>query len=427
MKALKKMLTLGIAALLAATIFTGCGASDISQGVATNDYPILVGGVTLNSRPEGVAVLSQSLADVVLTIGYEETLKAKSNDCTQPELSVLPDVTIDAAAELKKLGVTVVLADTIPTQAQQTALQQQGITAIAITPAKNREDCKRLYREVGSVMRGGNTGYTRAEKSCDNVFYTLDDITRLVPATSSQSTACYLYDLQGSVATGDTLFGSLITYAGFFNAFVNETGGKVSISSILIANPYYIFCPTGMKEELTQSEDFKMLDAVVNGRVYELDPTLMQRQGNTMLDAVTAMVQSVYPELFETRESKKNASSEEGVNSSQSESGATTSDSGEGSAQGNGETATMSSTTSKPAEVAAAGELQYGNSGRAVLLMQERLNELGYMFTALSSVFDDGTLQAVKDFQYLNGYVTTGIATQELLDLMYSADAKLRN
>lgn len=426
MKLLKKLLTLGITVLLIATIFTGCGASDISQGVAANDYPILVGGVTLNSRPEGVAVLSQSLADVILTIGYEETLKAKSDDCTQPELSVLPDVTIDDTAELKRLGVTVVLTDTAPTQAQQTTLQQQGISVIAIAPAKNREDCKRLYREVGSVMRGGNTGYTRAEKSCDNVFYTLDDITRLVPATGSQSTACYLYDLEGNVATGDTLFGSLITYAGFFNAFVNETGGKVSISSILIANPYYIFCPTGMKEELSQSEDFKTLDAVVNGRVYELDPVLMQRQGNTMFDAVTAMVQNVYPEMFETRESKKNASSEEGATSSQPENGTTSSDSGEGSAQGNGETTTMPS-TSKPAEVAAAGELQYGNSGQAVLLMQERLNELGYMFTALSGVFDDGTLQAVKDFQYLNGYVTTGIATQELLDLMYSASANPRN
>ncbi|MFR1215207.1 MAG: hypothetical protein ACLSCV_11370 [Acutalibacteraceae bacterium] len=55
----------------------GCGSSDISEGVAKNDYPITINGVTLNSQPTGVAVLSQNIADVILTGGFEATLKAK--------------------------------------------------------------------------------------------------------------------------------------------------------------------------------------------------------------------------------------------------------------------------------------------------------------------------------------------------------------
>ncbi|MEI3551432.1 MAG: hypothetical protein V8Q17_02230 [Acutalibacteraceae bacterium] len=39
-----------------------------------------------------------------------------------------------------------------------------------------------------------------------------------------------------------------------------------------------------------------------------MDPSLMQRQGNTMLDTVTTMLKHVYPELFVTKESKKDTS-----------------------------------------------------------------------------------------------------------------------
>ena len=405
MKTWKRFLALGLVTIITAMMFVGCGSSDISEGVAKNDYPITINGVTLNSQPTGVAVLSQNIADVILTGGFEATLKAKSEDCTQEDLSILPNLTIDDAQEMKSLGVTLVLVDEAPT-------------------AKSRDDCKRLYREVGSAMVGGNTGYTKGEKACDNVFYTLDDITRLVPSTGTQYTACYLYDLEGHAATGNSLFGSLISYAGFFNSFGNELNNEIDINTLQVANPYYIFCATGLKEQLEQSENFKNLDAVKNGRVYEMDPSLMQRQGNTMLDTVTTMLKHVYPELFVTKESKKDTSN----SSSQSDvsSAADTASSEVPAETPSTDTSSAQGTVSKPDAVANAGTLQYGSSGEAVTLMQERLKELGYMFTAVNGTFDDGTMQAVKDFQLLNGFSTSGIATQEVLDAMYNSNATPR-
>lgn len=424
MKTWKRFLALGLVTIIAAMIFVGCGSSDISQGVAKKDYPITINGVTLNSQPTGVAVLSQNIADVILTGGFEATLKAKSAECTQEDLSILPNLTIDDTEEMKNLGVTLVLVDEALTEQQTAALEEKGIQALAISPAKSRDDCKRLYREIGSAMIGGNTGYTKGERACDNVFYTLDDITRLVPSTGTQYTACYLYDLEGHVATGDSLFGSLISYAGFFNSFGNEFNNEVDMSYLKIANPYYIFCATGLKEQLEQSEDFKNLDAVINGRVYEMDSDLMQRQGNTMLDTVTTMLKHVYPELFVTKESQKDTSS----SSSQSD---TSSIADTASSETPAETSSEDVTSTqdvvaKPDAVANAGTLQYGSSGEAVTLMQERLKELGYMFTAINGTFDNGTIQAVKDFQLLNGFSTSGIATQEVLDAMYSSNATPR-
>lgn len=413
MKKWKNLFILGLVTLMTAIILVGCGSSDISQGVAKNDYPVTIQGVTLNSRPSGVAVLSENIADVIVTIGYEATLKAKSEDCTQRDLSVLPNITIDDVEEMEKLGVTLVLVDEDPTQQQKDALAQKGIQVLAIAPAKNREDCKRLYREVGSAMGGGNTGYTKGEKSCDNVFYTLDDITRLVPTSGGQSTACYIYDLEGRIATGDSLWGDLIGYAGFFNIFGDGVNGRLEdVRFMRTANPYYIFCPAGLKEQLEKTEIFKDLDAVKNGRVFELDPSAMERQGRTMLDTVTDMVRMVYPELFITKQSDSSMTSD---TSSETTSSETTSS-----------TSSAATVISKPEVVAQAGTLQYGNSGEAVRCMQERLDELGYMYAAVNGIFDDATLRAVKDFQYLHNFSTTGIATQELLDVLFSDEASLR-
>jgi len=302
MKKSKRIISLVLISLLTAMIFVGCGSSDISQGIAKNDYPITIQGVTLSSQPMGVSVLSENIADVILAMGYEATLKAKSADCTQRDLSVLPNISIDDVEVMKSLGITLVLVDFEPTIEQKTALEQQGIQVLAITPATSREDCKRLYRQVGSAIKGGKTGYTKGEKSCDNVFYTLDDITRSIPSNGNQSTAGYVYDLEGHVATGDSLWGNLIDYAGFLNVFGDGTNNWFEdIRSIQIANPYYIFCPAGLKAKMEQSEHFRDLDAVRNDRVFELEPFAMKRQGRTMLNTVTDMVQKVYPELFETQ------------------------------------------------------------------------------------------------------------------------------
>ena len=130
MKIWKRFLSLGLVTIITAMMFVGCGSSDISEGVAKNDYPITINGVTLNSQPTGVAVLSQNIADVILTGGFEATLKAKSEDCTQEDLSILPNLTIDDVQEMKNLGVTLVLVDAAPTEQQTAALEAQGIQVL---------------------------------------------------------------------------------------------------------------------------------------------------------------------------------------------------------------------------------------------------------------------------------------------------------
>lgn len=385
----KRITAIVLCVLLGCSALAGCSSSgNISSGAAKNDFPVTVENVTITSQPSGVAVLSANMADVILELGYEIQLKAKSQDCTQSDLQALPNVTADDAAAIKSLGANLVLTDTQLSDAQQAAMKTNGITVVTLTAASGRSDLSRLYSEVGSAMMGGQTGYQKGQAAASSILETIDDITRVIPQSDTPVTAVYLYDAKGSAATGDTLAGNLIDSAGFTNAAEGATGGKFAVSDLLLANPQYVFCAAGVKAQLESSDQLKKLSAVQNGKVFEMDPGMMQLQGRELLQAVSFMAGTAYPQLLAGTSSDSSAdtsSSSSGINSDQT--------------------------------------LNSGMQNNDVLTMQNRLKDLGYMFVKPTGLYGDATTQAVRDFQYLNGLTVTGIADPATLKLMFSDSA----
>lgn len=397
---LKKLTAVFLCVCFTAAVFAGCGPkNDISSGAGTQDYPVTIGNVTLKNQPAGVAVLSANLADVILAMDYEIQLKAKSEECTQSDLSVLPNVTADDAKQIKGLGADLVLTDTDLTEAQVSAMNQEGVAVLKISKATSREDLDRLYSQVGAALKGAKTGFEHGTKTSQNIFLTIDDISRIIPQSNTPTSVSYLYDLDGGVVTGDTLEGKLFESAGLINAASDGTGNKMEISDLLRADPKYIFCPTGLKAKLAQSEQYKKLTAVKEGRVYEMNPSQMLLQGRGMIDAVSFMAGTVYPELLKGTESGASSGTSSGTASGSSSSGV------------------VGSTTTT---------LKKGMQSDDVMKMQNRLLELGYMFVKPSGLFAEATEQSVKDFQLLNGLEVTGIADPNTLQKMYASDAKKR-
>mgnify|MGYP002234051300 CR=1 FL=1 len=64
--------------------------ANIESGAVSQEYPVTVNEVTLNAKPQKVAVLSGSLADVVLAMGTDPGLFMKAQD--------LDVITIDCMA-----------------------------------------------------------------------------------------------------------------------------------------------------------------------------------------------------------------------------------------------------------------------------------------------------------------------------------------
>ncbi len=429
MKLFQKVTAVILAAALSCALIAGCsGSSNISNGVAAKDYPITIQEVTISKKPEGVVVLSDNLADVILTMGYEITLKGKSASCTQEDLSILPDMTIDSVDAMKSAGVTLVLTDSEPTEAQRTALENAGIQALVIAPATSREDLTRLYTQVGSAMNGGKTGYTAAQRAAESSLLSVDEVARLVPEQTTPPTACYLYELtsaeQAKAVTGDMLASKLMEYAGLTNNFSDSTGGTVDIQSLTYGNPDYIFCAPGLKDSITAT--YPDLNAVKNNRIYELDASYMNRQGHTLFETVGKLASTVYPELLESGSASNTSSStSSAVSSTVSSQPPASSSSQTSSAPASSSASSSSSTVSAPpTSIQQAGVLQKGDTGAEVLKMQQRLDELGYMYVAPNGNFNANTAQCVKDFQLYNGLEVTGIVDAKTSEKMYASDVK---
>lgn len=368
--------------------------ANTESGAAEYDFPVQIGEVTVSESPSKVAVLSPSLADIVVSLGsvYELKLAARSEDCTAGELSVLPSAGSAESPDvetLKNLGVQLILTELEPSQELAESCSDAGIQILVLTKATTREELTALFTSVGSALGGAKTGYRAAERRIANLLSALDDIQRLIPKDGASVTAGYVINAEGEFASDSTMTGKLLAYAGAVN--IAADGGTLAADELATADPDYIFCAKGLKDELIQREEFSSLNAVVNERIYEIDGALMENQGSSMLDAVIELAGTMYPQL-KTEGLIASSSSQEA--SSDAESAA-----------------------DRPARVDA-------DSSRAdILVLQDRLIELGYMQPPGDGFYGYWTKATVQEFQKRAGLEETGIADETTMNRLFADDA----
>lgn len=379
----------------------GCSnvANMVSGVAAAGEFPVEINGVSVSARPQKAVVLSPSLADVILALGCETQLAASSEECTQDGLQALQKVAKDNAQAVLDLGPDLVLADASSSGAVP-ALQEAGVTVLVVEPATDREDFERLYAQVSSAFLGGGAGYDSGVKVAQDIFLTLDTINRIVPK-EKVTTACYLYDLDGNAVTGDTFGSTVMTYSGVTNVFQSLSGGTYEFDSLRVSNPDLIFCPPGLADQLKSDSRFTNFQAVKSGKVVEMDPSLMELQGRTVIQTAYEISAAAFPELLEENST---LSTDPGAEIDSAVSSALES-------------------ASEESDTTHYETLQEGDQSEDVLKMQERLDELGYLDTEYDGHYGEYTANCVREFQKANGLEATGIADAETQRKLYSKKA----
>lgn len=402
---IRKWIRCAVAIALSAWLAVSAAAcsqpADIESGAVAQEYPVAINELTLNAKPKKVAVLSGSLADVVLAIGYETSLSLAGEDCTQPELQVLQKVSATDAETMISSGVDLVLAESID-DATQTALTEANVPVLVLERAKNREDFERLYSQVGTALNGGSTGYNAGVKAAQKIFSSLDDLARLAPESNTVVTACYISDLNGQAVTGDELGSVMMSYMGLTNIFKGLSGGTFAYEDLKLSDPTMIFCTEDVRGQLLSDTQYANLTAVRTGRVYAINPNYMRWQGRTVYTASIEMMGLAYPELTE------------------SSTASVTVDLGTPTPEPSEEPSAEPSPSPAPEYTA----LAPGDESDEVLAMQARLSELGYLTVEYGGVYGDVTKEAVTAFQQANGLEANGEASVETLEKLYAEDAK---
>ncbi len=274
------------------------------SGVGGNgEYPVKIGSVVINEKPEVTVCMSDSIADIIIACGYSTSITARSEDCNQNEIFPIPTVGSNANPDIEAiigLETDIVFADDKLSEENVNKLTEAGITVITFTPAATRDELEKLYGNISAVFDGDILGRETGGRKIDNLFSSIDELNRQIPDSQIINTACYIYDVDGDtvkVVTGDSFASKLIEYTKTSNIAAGSVGSQMEASQLKMQNPKFVFCAPGVKEKLKNHDTLSRLYALSEDNVFELAPEAMTRQGNTILSTVEFMVISMYPEL----------------------------------------------------------------------------------------------------------------------------------
>ena len=275
-----------------------------SSSAPDTGFPVSIGGVTIQKEPQRVAVLSPSLAEIAVDMGYTARLCARAEECDAPaDIASLPSVgslwmiNIDS---LKEINPDLVLMQSEPNDTVKAFLHKAGIP-LAIVPAASRYDeLEKMYRTLGKLFDGSIKGEEKGQMQMLTIEQGLTAIRDKVKEHTQAGTPNVLYitDAYGHVATGDTLIHTLLESAGTSNAAAADTQWNAQEQTLAKAD--IILCPQGQKAAVLSNKKLASSPAVKQKKVYELATAPIERQGSRMIDAVRIIAETLYPDAFKT-------------------------------------------------------------------------------------------------------------------------------
>ncbi|SCL24236.1 iron complex transport system substrate-binding protein [Micromonospora nigra] len=268
-------------------------------GSSAAAFPVTVGSLTLQERPEKIVSLSPTATEMLFAIGAGPQVTAVDDQSNFPADAPKTDLSgyqPNAEAIAARNPDLVVLAnDTNKIVDQLTALK----IPVHLNPAaKTLDDSYRQITELGALT--GNV-----DAAADVTKRMKDDIAKIVaevPERAEKPT--YFHELGPELytATSKTFIGSLYTLAGLENIADaadadGSNGGYPQLSQEVIvdADPDFIFladtkCCQQSPETVKARGGWSGITAVKNNQIVALDDDVASRWGPRVVDLLRAIV-----------------------------------------------------------------------------------------------------------------------------------------
>jgi iron complex transport system substrate-binding protein len=296
-----------LAAAFAAVALALGGCADDSgdepaTGSSAASYPVTVGGVTLDARPERIVSLSPTATEMLFAIGAGGQVAAADDNSNHPpeaprtELSGFQPNAEAIAAQNPDL--VVIANDTNKVVDQLTQLK---IPVYLASAAVTLDDSYRQLDELGALT--GNR-----DAAADVMTRMKEDIGKLVadlPTRPEPLTYYYELDPTFYTVTSKTFVGSLFAMVGLTNIADaadadGAAGGYPQLSEevLIAADPDFVFladtkCCAQSAETVAARGGWAGISAVRDGRIVALDDDIASRWGPRVVDLIRAIVDAV--------------------------------------------------------------------------------------------------------------------------------------
>lgn len=276
--------------LSCAIFFTGCGGVDTS-----GNWPVTVGGATIDKEPQNIVVLNDCFADIISYIGYDIKMVGRSEECDQDFLYIVPSVGSAASPNVSAITAAetdLVIADNSLSADAKAAIEESGAKVVILDVPTTEEALKQTYIDLGAALGGCVDGNKKGE---DGYTGLLDMLSSMNTATSNiVCTVAYLYlDDSGQLCTfvKDTLEYKFFNYNGNTNIFANQTEPVVNTEELRIGSPnYIIYDSEAVLDYLNADAQYAHIHALVNNGTLMIGKKAFNRYGTSAEQAIYAIL-----------------------------------------------------------------------------------------------------------------------------------------
>ncbi len=258
--------------------------------------------VIIEKEPQRVVSIAPNITETIFALENELKLVGRTDYCDYPSevskiesVGTLQEPSIEKIAELKP---DLVIASTHFSKDTLTKLEELKIPTIVLYGEESFEGVYNTISNVGKVLNSNE----QAESLIADMKKKVEDVKKSIEGKDKPSVYYVIgYGKSGDYTAGkDTFLGQLIEMAGAENAAADVTDWKYSLERLIEKNPDIMICPLvgEYKQGLESTNGYKDLDAVKNKKLYEIDDSLITRQGPRLADGLLELAKIIHPEAF---------------------------------------------------------------------------------------------------------------------------------
>jgi iron complex transport system substrate-binding protein len=281
-------------------------ATPTTPAESTAVYPMEItdsrGNVTkLNSEPQRVVSLSPNITEIIYALDRGDRLVGRTAFCDYPQeaqnVAVVGDFIEWNFETILALEPDVVFASSLNTEENEKKLRELGVQIVFLTQTESFES---VYETIGMIAKVLNAEKKSAEMIA-GMQQTVEKVQEAVNGLD-KPTVYYVvgYGEYGDyTATGETFIASMLDMAGAENIAADVTGWVYSLEKLMEKDPYMILCSEDAKKAFQQTNGYKELTAVREGRIFTIDDNILQRQGPRLAEGLSKLAEILHPESFQ--------------------------------------------------------------------------------------------------------------------------------
>ncbi|WP_288190679.1 ABC transporter substrate-binding protein [uncultured Veillonella sp.] len=308
---MKKLIALGLLLIGLLTVIAGCGKTDSTASQATRTVTYEGTQYTIPAKPERIAVLSNSILQMLDAVGGTSVSRVESSDVLSDKLQKLPSLGHTASINMEQLLALkpdLVLGLSNQHAKFESQLQSNKLPYILITYDGIKDNVP-LIEFLGDIVGQPDKAKTVIAQYNDGIAAAKAKLTGVTPARVAVLRAT------GKAVTAEAekaITASMVKELGMDNVVLNHkeladsTAKTVpySLETLAVDDPDVIFIVTmGKKEDITKTMEKEMtgnpawnnLKAVKNGKVFYLPSNLfLLNPGLHTPDAMNELIKDAY-------------------------------------------------------------------------------------------------------------------------------------